>query len=78
MIIRSPSGDTDIIVLVVSLLYGYKDNVIVDNGSGKERQQICIGGIELSQHRCRSLIGLHSCTGNDYVPLSSKKEKINA
>ena len=67
VIIRSPSGDTDIIVLVVSLLYDYKDRVIIDNGSGKERKSIWIGGIELSQHRCHSLIGLHSFTGNDYV-----------
>ena len=75
MIILSPPGDTDIIVLVVSLLNDYKDHVIINNGSGKARKSICLGGIELSQHRCRSLIGLHSSTGNDYISSFFKKGK---
>ena len=33
--VRSPSGDTDIIVLAVSLLKDFDDGVLLDNGSGK-------------------------------------------
>ena len=48
VLIRSPSGDADIIVLCVSLLYTYKERVFIDNGTGKSRKLIWLGGINLS------------------------------
>ena len=38
--LRSPSGDTDIIVLAISLLKDFGDRVLLDNGSGKHRKVI--------------------------------------
>ena len=40
VIIRSPSGDTDIIVLAVSLLFEFKKRTSIENGTGKERKML--------------------------------------
>ena len=74
-IIRSPSGDTDIIVLTISLLYEFKRHATIDNGTGKQRKSIRIGGLELSEQRCHSLIGLHAFTGNDYFVIIFRKRE---
>lgn len=74
-IIRSPSGDTDIIVLAVALLFEFNKRVSIDNGTGKERKVIWLGNIDLSQERSSSLIGLHAFTGNDYASSFFKKGK---
>ena len=66
VLIRSPSGDPDIIVLCVSLLYTYKERVFIDNGTGKSRKLIWLGGINLSHEKCKALLGMHAFTGNDY------------
>ena len=36
--LRSPSGDTDIVVLSVALLYEFRNRVILDEGSGDNRK----------------------------------------
>ena len=66
VLIRSPSGDADIIVLCVSLLYTYKERVFIDNGTGKSRKLIWLGGINLSHEKCKALLGMHAFTGNGY------------
>ena len=37
VVIRPPSGDTDILILSAELLYNFKEHVIIDNGSGQSR-----------------------------------------
>ena len=75
VIIRSPSGDTDILVLTVSVLYSHKTRILLDNSSGKEQRSVWLGALELSQQRSTSLIGLHEFSGNDYVSSLFKKGK---
>ena len=75
VIIRSPSGDTDILVLATSLLYEYRSKVNIDNGSGKNRKLIWFGGLDLEPKRCEALIGLHAFTGNDYISSFFRKGK---
>ena len=75
VVIRSPSGDTDILVLAVSLLNNDKKNVFIDNGSGVSRTLHWLGSLEISEQRCRALIGLHAFTGNDYVSSFFRKGK---
>ena len=65
VIIRSPSGDTNILVLTVSVLYSHETRILLDNNSGKERKSVWLGALELSQQRSTSLIGLHAFSGND-------------
>ena len=40
VVIRPPSGDTDILILSAELLYNFKEHVIIDNGSGQSRKCI--------------------------------------
>ena len=75
ILLRSPSGDTDILVLVLSILHEFKDRIVIDNGTGNSRKLIWLGSIEMSNSRINSLLGVHSFTGNDYVPSFFRKGK---
>ena len=75
VIICSPSGDTSILVLTVSVFYCQKTRMLLDNSSGKERKSVWLGALTLSQQRSTSLIGLHTFSGNDYVSIFFKKGK---
>ena len=43
---RSPSGDTDILVLIIILLYNYKEKIHLDNGTGINRNNIWLGPLQ--------------------------------
>ena len=74
--IRSPSGDTDIVILMIGLLYQYKDRVILDDFHGAaKRKSYKLSDIELDDDIVESLIGFHAFTGNDFVSSFFKKGK---
>ena len=75
VLIRSPSGDADIIVLCVSLLYTYKEKVFINNRTGKSWKLIWLGGINLSHEKCKALLEMYAFTGNDYASSFFKKGK---
>ena len=74
VIIRSPSGDTDIMVLALALIAD-QDKVYMDYGSGKRRKGTWLKDITLNEDERKALIGFHSFTGNDYVPALFRKGK---
>ena len=47
-VIKSGSGDTDIIILSISLLSAYKENVFMKNGSGTNHVLSWLGNFDLS------------------------------
>ena len=63
--LRSPSGDTDIVVLTVALLYEFRNRVLIDDGSGDSRNVIQISNIDIEKDLVDALIGFHSFTRND-------------
>ena len=67
VLLISPSGDTDILILIVSLLHDFKERIVLDNGSGNSQKLIWMGTVEFSSNRRESLLGFHVFTGNDYV-----------
>mgnify|MGYP003327236149 CR=1 FL=1 len=72
--IRSPSGDTYIIVLIAALLQGYKQRVVIDDFHGDGRKSYRLNDIEhLEPEIIDSLIGLHAFMGNDFVSSFFKK-----
>ena len=75
VLIRSPSGDPDIIVLCMSLLNTYKERVFMDNATGKSRKLIWLGGINLSHEKFKALTGMHAFTGNDCFLFFQKREE---
>ena len=76
--IRSPSGDTDILVIMVGLLHdGHGDRIIFDDFHGDSRKVYTLGNILflLDDEIINSLIGFHAFTGNDFVSSFFRKGK---
>ena len=58
VVVRSTSGDTDIIVLMVSLVRECIKRVFIDTDCNKNRHVIRLSNIELSSDRKLALVGL--------------------
>ena len=67
VVIRSPSGDTDIVVLTIAHLMDFKEKVYLDSGRADARRLIPLGSVELAEQHINALLGFHAFTGNDYV-----------
>lgn len=74
ILIKSPSGDTDIVVLGISL-FGDTENVFIENGTGQNKKLLSFKDFEFSISKKRSLIGFHAFTGNDYNASFFRKGK---
>ena len=75
--IRSPSGDTDIFILMIGILHRFRDGVILDDFHGTNgRKSYRLNDIELEDDIVESLIGFHAFTGNDFVSSFFKKGKL--
>lgn len=66
VLIRSPSADIDILVILLSKIK-VTNKVYLDFGVGLYRKVVCLGDIEMDENKKKSLIGFHAFTGNDYV-----------
>ena len=73
--LRSPSGDTDILLLAVVLLRQFKERIAFDDGNGKNRKVFRLSSLEIEDDVVQSLIGFHAFTGNDYVSSFFRKGK---
>ena len=62
--VRSSSGDT-IILLGMDLENNVQ--ILIDNGSGKNRKFLELNLCDLTDQQKKSLVGMHAFTGNDYV-----------
>ena len=74
VVLRSPSGDTDIIILALALI-NEQHMVYMDYGNGKRRKGFWLNNIILKENERKALIGFHSFTGNDFVPAFFRKGK---
>ena len=74
VVIRSPSGDTDILVIALGII-SQRERVYVDNGIGNHRKQLSLNEIDMEDNHRKALIGFHSFTGNDYVSAFFRKGK---
>lgn len=73
IMIRSHSGDIDILALFVA--HGFAVKVLIDNGTGKARKIIDVTSSTLDLEKRKALIGLHAFSGNDYVSSFFRKGK---
>ena len=73
--IRSPSGDTDIVIIAIAVLNIFKGRVVLDDGHGKSQKQVSLSDINLPEEIITALIGFHSFTGNDYTSSFFRKGK---
>ena len=75
ILIRSPSADIDIVVLVVC--HSFQSPVFLDNGTGKDRKVLDVVSTNITRSHKEALIGVHSFSGNDYVSSFFRKGKKN-
>ena len=75
VLIESPSGDTDIVVLGVSFFCANRNGFFIDNGTGQSRKILWLSGFELPNSRKRAIMGFHASTGNDYNASFFRKGK---
>ena len=73
--IRSPSGDTDIVVLMIGLLHKYRERVLLDDFHGDKRKTYRLSDIDLEDELIDALIGFHAFTGNDFTSSFFRKAK---
>ena len=74
VMIRSPSGDIDILTLFVTRNFRNK-KVYLNNGTGKNREIIEATSLQLSDDEKEALAGLHAFSGNDHLSSSFRKGK---
>ena len=72
--IRSPSGDTDILLIAIGII-SEKPRVLIDSGNGDQRRIIWLDSIELNEKQEKALIGFHAFSGNDYISAFFRKGK---
>ena len=73
VVLRSTSGDTDILALATALLDS--NRVYLDYGKGKLRKGFWLNQVVIDDQLIRALTGFHSVTGNNYVSSFFKKGK---
>ena len=72
--IRSPSGDIEIIVLFI--LHGFDGiTILIDNGVGKSRNITDMSTSLLCQQKRKALAAVHTFSGNDYASSFFRKDK---
>ena len=74
VVLRSPLGDTDIMVLALVLISDLT-KVFMNYRNGKNRKRLSLKEIRLLQSEKEALVGFHSFTGNDYIPSIFQKGK---
>ena len=74
VMIRSPSGDIDILALFLSHEFG-GTKILIDIGTVKQRKIINMTSSTLEIEKKKALLGLHSFSGNDYVSSFFKRGK---
>ena len=67
--------DIDIPVILVGSFGQSEHQILIDNGTGKNRKIIRIDSSTLTNKEQKALVGFHAFTGNDYVSSFMRKSK---
>ena len=66
-IVRSSSGDTDIPIILLGMVLENKVQILIDNGSGKNRKFLELNLCDLTDQQKKSMVAVLAFTSNDYV-----------
>ena len=75
VMVRSPSGDIDIVTLFLYHAMSFVADAFIDNGTGSQRKVLEINSCGLSDEQRSAIIGLHAFSGNDYLSSFFQKGK---
>ena len=73
---RSPSGDIDIIVMLIGHLDIISATLYLDNETGNSRRILNLCSCTISLEIRNAVIGLHAISGNDYVSAFLRVKKL--
>ena len=73
--IRSKSGDIDIVAQFVSNINSITGDIYIENGTGNAKNIFEISDCSLSEEQLRAVMGLHAFSGNDYIACFFRKGK---
>ena len=66
-VVRKPSGDVDILVILLSTTIEHPDRIITDFNREEYREIMNLSDVNLSQEEKKCIIGFHAFTRNDYT-----------
>ncbi len=72
-LVRSSSGDTDL--PVVLLVMPLNLNIIIDNGTWRNRKHLDLSKSGLTVMQGKALLGMHAFSGNDFISSMLRKGK---
>ena len=76
VMLRSPSGDTDIFVLALGLICEYhSETLYYDYRNGNNQKGTWLSALLIEENHRSTLIGFHAFTGNDYMSSFFRKDK---
>ena len=75
VMVRSPSGDIDIVTLFLYHAMSFDADILTDNGTGSQRKILEISSCDLSDEQRSAIIDLHAFSGNYYLSSIFRKEK---
>ena len=75
VMVRSPSGDIDIVTLLLYHAMSFDADMFIENGTGSQRKVLEINSCGLSDEQRSAIIGLHAFSGNDYLSSFFRKGK---
>ena len=67
--------DTNIITLMISVLYEFKYRITIDSVSVRKIKNIWLVTIEFKKEYCLTLVGIHAFKENNYVSWFFKRAK---
>ena len=74
-IVRNPSGDADVLLILLSTTIEHHDRIITDFNRKEYCKIINLSKVNLSQEEKKCLIGFHAFTGNDNASSFFRKGK---
>ena len=77
VVLRSHSGDTNIMVLTVVLIRSDCERLYIDYGNGKNRKAIYLADVIMNENEKDALLGFHTFSGNDCISGFFRKGKSN-
>ena len=57
VIVRSPSGDTDVLIILLNKMIGHQDKIYLDYGTGLNRKGLWLSNVVMSESKLKVLIG---------------------
>ena len=75
VIVRSPFGGTDVLVILLTKMICQQDKIYPDYGTGLNRKGLWLSNVVMSKSKLKALIGFHAFTGNDYISSYFRKGK---